>query len=197
MIHTYTAYCPKEKGKNLGWAYNNFMEMVPDDDWVLFLDHDAMFTTPDWYHQIEEIVTIADKPGSKVGLLTACSNRIGNVEQILFDKDSKEAKNHDMYFHRTIGLSKQKTFRTQLTQAKNLISGIILLLPKRVWKEVGGFKDGFLSVDNDIDTKVRSFGYKTYIMTGVYCYHWYRAAPKVGELQGWGYPISTNLPTIM
>ena len=71
-----------------------------------------------------------------------------------------------------------------------------MLFPKRVWLQTAGFKDGFLGVDNDFDKQVRELGYGTYIMKGVYVYHWYRAAPKPGELQGWGYPVSTNLPPI-
>ena len=56
MIHTYIPYAPKTQKLNLGWAYNNFMSLVEEDDWVLFLDHDATFTTRDWYPQIEETI---------------------------------------------------------------------------------------------------------------------------------------------
>jgi len=52
------------------------MAMISDDDWACFLDHDAMFTTLDWYKQIEEIIeelSLGDRP---VGLLTTFTNRI-------------------------------------------------------------------------------------------------------------------------
>lgn len=199
MIHTHVTYAPHHTNKNIGQAYNDFVEMVPDDDWICFLDHDAMFTTDDWYKQLEEIAgMIESKPElqKQIGLLTVLTNRIGNVEQIIFRKDSEEAKNHDMYFHRRWGKSQQKFHRGSLQKATNLISGIVMLFPKRVWLKTSGFKDGFLGVDNDFDKQVRELGYGTYIMKGIYCYHWYRAAPKPGELQGWGYPVSNNLPPI-
>jgi hypothetical protein len=195
MIHTYITYAPSYVDKNIGWAYNNFMKMVPDDDWVCFLDHDAMFTTGDWYKQLEEIVSIAEKtPDNKIGLLTSLTNRIGNEEQIIFKKDSEEAKNHDMYFHRKWGRSQQKYHRTSLQKAKNLISGVVMLFPKKVWLKTNGFKDGFLGVDNDFDQQVRRAGYSTYIMKGVYTYHWYRADANPDGLIGWGYSKESLLP---
>ena len=58
MIHTYIPYAPIDDELNLGKSYNNFMSMVNDDDWVLFLDHDASFTTKEWYKQINKIIEI-------------------------------------------------------------------------------------------------------------------------------------------
>jgi GT2 family glycosyltransferase len=196
MIHTYTPYAPSEKNKNLGWAYNNFMEMVHDDDWVCFLDHDAMFTIPNWYNCLENAISAIEKDFSDIGLLTACTNRIGNVEQLIFKKDSEEAKNHDIYFHRKVGHDLYKEHNLAVSVAKNLISGVMILTSKKVWNATSKFKDGFLGVDNDYDRKVRNAGYKTVIMKGIYLYHWYRAAPSSGELSGWQYPESSKLPPI-
>lgn len=148
--------------------------MIGDDDWACFLDADAMFTTPDYYHQLEEIVNGIESNGLNIGLLTACTNRIGNVEQIVFAKDSKEANNHDIEFHRKVGKAIQKKNGLHLKKCKDPISGVVLLLPKSVWSQTTGFVDGFLSVDNHIDYSVRNLGYDTAIMTGVYVYHWYR-----------------------
>jgi len=197
MIHPYISYAPKEKKKNIGWAYNNFMKMIGEDDWACFVDHDAIFTIPNWYPVLEEVVYEIEngrESNRSVGLLTAVTNRIGNVEQILFSKTSDEAKNHDMYFHRKIGQEQYRKYGLGVLQANNLISGILMLTSKKAWKKSGGFKDGFLGVDNDYDKKIRNAGYRTLILQGIYMYHWYRANPKPGELQGWGYPTSTNLP---
>lgn len=36
MIYTHIPYTPMEHGNNLGYAYNQFMKMLPnDDDWAL------------------------------------------------------------------------------------------------------------------------------------------------------------------
>jgi cellulose synthase/poly-beta-1,6-N-acetylglucosamine synthase-like glycosyltransferase len=172
MLYTCIAY---SKNKNLGKAYNDFMELIPEDDWVCFLDHDAVFTTYDWYMQISNII---DNLPKDVGLLTAVTNRIQSVEQIIFSTDSEEAHNHDMYFHRKIGRQRQREFGATLREVTIGISGIIIVTSKKVWRESGGFNDGFLGVDNNYNIKVVSAGYKTMIMDGVYLYHWYRAAPS-------------------
>ena len=194
MIHTYTCYAPMSMDKNIGATYNKFMGMVNDDDWVCFLDHDAMFTTHAWYKQLEQVVERIEEAKLPIGLLTAVTNRIGNVEQIIFNKISAEAQNHDMYFHRKIGRERMIEFGISGREATNLISGIVMLTSKKAWKETGGFKDGFLGVDNDYDLQVRKAGYKTVILDGLYVYHWYRADGQ--PMQGWQYPVETNLPLI-
>ena len=39
--------------KDLGKAYNACINEHADEDWVAFIDHDAMFTTDDWYLQLQ------------------------------------------------------------------------------------------------------------------------------------------------
>ena len=167
------------------------MTMIPDGDWACFLDHDAMFTTLDWYKQLEEIIeeiSLCDRP---VGLLTTCTNRIGNLEQVIA---GIESQNHDIYYHRKIGRQRQLDHGRSLRECDFLISGIVILISKEVWKKTNGFIDGFLGVDNNIDQQIRALGYKSYIMDGVYCYHWYRADGI--PIQGIGYPKELNLPAI-
>ena len=191
MIHTYIPYAPRSSDKNIGAVYNNFMDMISDDDWACFLDHDAMFTTLDWYKQIEEIIeelSLGDRP---VGLLTTCTNRIGNLEQIIA---GIESQNHDIYYHRKIGRQRQLEYGKSLRECDFLMSGIVILISKKVWKKTNGFIDGFLGVDNNIDQQIRALGYKSYIMDGVYCYHWYRADGI--PIQGIGYPKESNLTAI-
>ena len=56
-----------------------------------------------------------------------------------------------------------------------LLSGVLILVKKSVWKKVGGFKEGeMLSVDNDIHQKVKLAGEKVGLMKGIYVQHWYR-----------------------
>ena len=74
MIVTLIPYCPRSEGKNLGFAYNELMARLHDDDWACFIDHDACFTTPDWYAQLEEITASLNEPC----VLTALANRVGS-----------------------------------------------------------------------------------------------------------------------
>lgn len=191
MIHTYIPYAPKSIDKNIGAVYNQFMNMISDDDWACFLDHDAMFTTLNWYKQLENIVESLSFSNRDARLLTACTNRIGNPEQVV---EGIEAQNHDIYYHRKIGKQRQVEYGSSLRECKILVSGVVILISKETWKQTGGFSDGFLGVDKDIDNKIRELGYKSYIMDGVYCYHWYRADGT--PIQGYDYPEESNLPPI-
>jgi len=178
MIHTYIPYAPKEHEGNLGWAYNNFMEMVGEDDWVCFLDHDATFTTTYWYHQLESII----KEHPTIGAFTAMTNRIGQKEQVI---EYVDKNNHDIDYHRKIGKSIQNKFRSEvkiLDDYNTLLSGVIILINKQTWRKSGGFKHGFLSVDNDFHMRCLDNGIKVGLMLGVYVYHWYRGDGDLSHL---------------
>ena len=185
MIYINIPYVPNGS-KNIGAAYNQFMNLIGDDDWACFLDADAMFVTGDFYKQLEEIII---KPENEnIGMYTACTNRIGNIEQIVFGKKSEEARNHDIEFHREIGKALQNTRRYDLIDCKDPISGVVMLISKKAWSKTKGFADGFLGVDNNMDYQLRNIGYRTCIMLGVYVYHWYRYNYlKVGGLKPNGY----------
>ena len=178
MIHTYVPYCPKDKGQNLGFVYNKFMEMIEEDDWACFLDHDATFTTKHWYHQLDDII----EKYPDVGMFTCMTNRIGNILQKL---ESIDYDNHDIKYHRQIGKHLQNKHMMDLVteHGNHLMSGVLILISKTTWKTVGGFKDGFLGVDNDIHIKCTNHGIKLGIMRGVYLYHWYRGDGDISHLK--------------
>ena len=170
MIYNFIAYAPKGHHKDVGRIYNKYMELLSsDEDWACFLDHDAMFTTTDWFAQLEDI--IAENP--EYGLLSAITNRTGNTEQKVADIDYD---NHDICYHRRIGTMAQEQNGTTVTDVSKTrsISGVVMLVKKAVWRKVGGFKSGFLGVDNDFHRRVVNVGEKVGIMKGVYVYHWYR-----------------------
>jgi GT2 family glycosyltransferase len=170
MIHTYIPYAPKEQGNNLGWAYNNFMEIIPKGDWACFLDHDATFTTRYWYYQLEEVI----RRYPDIGLFTSLTNRIGQQKQVVGGVDRES---HDIAYHRKIGselYNKHYDTVFDFNNPSNLLSGVVILISKDTWKKVGGFIDGFLGVDNDIHSKCLSNNIKVGLMGGVYVYHWYR-----------------------
>jgi hypothetical protein len=56
-----------------------------------------------------------------------------------------------------------------------------MLVRKDLWKEVGGFKSGMLSVDNDFHYKCINKKESVLLMMGVYIYHWYRW-PNYGNI---------------
>ena len=165
-IHNIIAY---SKDGNLGMAYNEAITMVGESDWVCFLDHDAMFTTTDWYSQLYEIL----EANPQYGLFACMTNRI-----FMYYQKFKEISehNHDIKYHRNFGKHIQTQYRTNvmdITQQSSL-SGVLMLISKKTWNTVGGFKDGFLGVDNDMHKKCTKNNINVGLMTGVYVYHWYR-----------------------
>ena len=170
MIVTMIPYCPRSAGTNLGFAYNELMGRLRDDDWACFIDHDACFTTSDWYAQLEEVTTDLPEPC----VLTATTNSVGSRWQLVpgVDRD-----NHAMDYHRRVGHAVQSASRRALRDVthESLMSGVVIFLSKKTWSLLGGFADGFLGVDNAIHQAARDCGCRVYLMEGVYVYHWYRA----------------------
>jgi GT2 family glycosyltransferase len=175
MIYTNIPYTPNEYGTNLGYAYNKFMELLPnDDDWACFLDHDAMFTTSNWYHQLETII----KNNPDVGAFGARTNRVANTFQLV---GNINLMSNDIEYHRNVGKYIQsKYYDDLLCLEKNSTeqfgySGVFILISKKTWKEIGGFKTkGFTEVDNDLRKRLHENKIKFCILNGVYVYHWYR-----------------------
>ena len=153
-------------------AYKRFMNLVPDDDWVCFLDHDASFTTPDWYPQLEEII----ETNPEYGAYTCMMNRVGQQYQI---PQGINPNNHDMKYHRAVGKSLQEKYRTSISPLNNvggrLLSGVLILISKKTWNSINGCPDGFLGVDNEIHRRCIVNNIPVGLINGVYLYHWYRA----------------------
>jgi O-antigen biosynthesis protein len=170
MIVTMIPYCPATRGKDLGFAYNELIGRLRNDDWACFLDHDACFTTPDWYAQLEEITAGL----SGLCVLTAVTNRVGSHWQLAPGVDRND---HAMDYHRRVGRDRQAAARCVVCDvtAASPLSGVVLLLSKATWRQLGGFEPGFLGVDTALHRAVQAQGGRVYLMEGVYVYHWYRA----------------------
>lgn len=175
LIYTHIAYAPDDCEKNLGCAYNSFLELLPnDDDWGCFLDHDAMFTTSNWYHQLNDII----EKNPDVGAFGVRTNRLNSTYQLVGNID---VHNHDIAYHREIGKHLQKKFYKNLLKIDSNteqagFSGVCILIKKSTWKKINGFKeDGFNHVDNDLRYRLEEHNIPFCIMNGVYVHHWYKA----------------------
>lgn len=154
--------------RNLGRAYNEAMALLPEDAWAVFLDHDMMLTTREWYRQIAE--AIAFKPDA--GTFVAVTNRIDAVWQRAQETDRD---NHDIGYHTKIGLDRLKV-RTLLdiTDTKGF-GGVCFALSKAAWRDAGGFANGLLCVDHSIHFGLQRAGRRVYLLEGLYVYHRRRA----------------------
>ncbi len=161
---------PWNSDKNIGKSYNETMSMVEDNDWVCFLDGDAVHTTHFFGTYIESV--IKSNPG--YSLFTCYTNRVNCKWQLA---PNVEWTNNDQSYHRGIGEKLWSENKTSVIDVTNLspLSGVLILIRKKSWELVGGFKeDKMLAIDNDIHTKMKNNKMKVGLMKGIYVQHWYR-----------------------
>lgn len=166
MLITAIAY---DLEKNLGRAYNEIAGRLRPEDHCCFLDHDAVFTTYDWYRQLVEAI----ERYPDAGLFGAVTNRIGNREQI----STGAPVGHDMAAHRAFGAKLMAEHGSNAIDVTNrhLLSGVVMCFPRLASSGLR-FENGFFGVDNDIHRKVRQSGRRIYLLPGLYVQHWYRGA---------------------
>lgn len=155
------AATPFALDRNYGRACNEFMQLLPDYGWGVIMDHDAMFTTPHWYRQISEAV--AFQPSA---MFFAMTNRIASQWQRIGPES-----NHDIAVHRAFGRERLQT-RTLLdiTHTKGA-GGVIMVVSKAAWKEVGGFVPYLYCTDHRMMFAHRDVGRPVYLIEGLYLYH--------------------------
>jgi len=166
---------PWNTEKNIGKAYNDFMELLPnDEDLACFIDADAMLLTTYFGKQLEDIV--AKYP--ECGLFTCTTNRVKNPAQVVPGMwESNDIAVHREYAEMVAGRDYDKVEILNGDKA-GAFSGVMIMIKKSLWKKLGGFKEGMLGVDNDIHIKATEAGEKVYLMKGVYAFHWYRGGDK-------------------
>jgi len=164
---------PYNKEKNIGKFYNDFINLLPnDDDYACFVDGDTIFTTTNYGTIIENVI----KQYPDVGCFTCVTNRVNSKWQI---SPGVDIKNNDIEYHRTYGKKIQDIYSSFCIDVTNenryLLSGVLILIKKKTWLKIGEFKEGgMLGIDNDIHRKIKANNEKLYLMIGVYLYHWYR-----------------------
>lgn len=176
---------PYALDKNLGRAYNEAMALLPnDDDWAIFLDHDILLTTREWYPQIAE--AIAFKPDA--GAFVAVTNRIDAKWKRAQETDPD---NHDVGYHTAVGVARlARRSLLDITETKGF-GGVLFAVSKAAWREAGGFADGLLCVDHSLHFGLQRAGRRVYLMEHVYVYHRRRAF--IGPLPE-GTPRAANCP---
>lgn len=172
----YTFY-PYDVDKNLGRAYNSCMDLLQPDDWAVFVDHDTLFTQVDWNRNLRRVI----EENPEYGLFTGVTNRIGNPMQMAPDVDRE---NHDIAYHIEVGREQEKIREDEVVpyeDNRQPISGFLIIIQKKIWDQIGGAKDGFYGVDNDIHNKCRASGIKSGLIRSLYLYHWYRGQLDLEE----------------
>lgn len=152
---------------NLGRAYNEAMELLGEEDWVVFLDHDAIWTTRRWNAQIRE--AIAAVPDA--GIFTAVQSRGWQDWQRAPELDDC----FDMRKVRRSGTARLAKRTLLDVTAASGIAGVVMAFSKKTWREVGGFVDGMYCVDHGFHFACARAGKRVYVIEGLLVFHWRRA----------------------
>lgn len=161
---TLFAMMPFRDDRNLGAAYNESMRVLPDGAWAAFFDHDMFLTTPHWHRQISE--AIACRPDA--GAFTAVTNRIASPWQRAEEVDPN---NDSVAYHRQIGAARvARRTLLDITGTKGF-GGVVFVISRRAWVEIGGFADGMYCVDHVAHFALVDSGRRNYLIDGLYVYH--------------------------
>jgi len=191
MIYTFIAYAPKEHNRDIAWICNHYMALLPnDDDWACFIDHDAVFTTKTWYHQLNGII----EKNPEFSCFTGMTNKVYASWQI---PPGVDENNHDIVYHREIGARLEAENYGQVLDVTDCseslllpepqapprenapLSDVVLLYKKSAWKEIPFrrfYKEDdrmMYGVDNMLHLDLKKKGRKVGLMTGIYLYHWH------------------------
>ncbi len=165
---------PWNTDKNIGRAYNEMMSLVGDNDWVCFIDGDAVHTSHFFGKRIEDVITA----NPEYSMFTCLTNRIGRPYQIAATVDTIT---NDQYYHRTFGESRWLKYGVDVLDITNRpnLSGMLILIKKSAWVKVGGFKEEkMLTIDGDMHQRIKNSGDRVGLMNGIYVQHWYRGGNR-------------------
>lgn len=154
--------------KNLGRAYNETMDLIPEGDSACIMDYDVQLLTPDAPAIISQYAN--ENPNA---VLTCFANRIHplNTEQLwsgVVDDNSTMTK------HLLIAKKQTKNPHT-VTPVLTHFSGFLFVLPKSIWTNHRFSETGkCLGVDTEWFKKLKSNNIPVLRMNRIYVWHTYR-----------------------
>ncbi len=162
-------FIPYSLEKNIGKAYNQCMSMLKeDDDWGCLTDGDIMFMTPDWGHQLQELVDLHPN----AGIITCMTNRIANKYQRT-GNGSTNILDHYKIAQQRLRVRRGKTHLT-----RRHISGFLMMVKKSTWNEVKfpEIENAILDIDGLFSNAILDAKKDIVIAEGLYVLHYYRWA---------------------
>lgn len=165
---------PARSDRNFGKAINDIVKLLPDDCWVALRDIDTL--PLDHVSFIKQCEDIAN--ADVYGLVSCMTNRLGLKHQLVYGESQKESS---INMINEIEVAKNMAYKygSTVQESSREVAGVMMLFPKSVWLEVGGFKEGGIvfgnqMLDNIFYEAVKSKGHKIGIAIGIYLWHTYR-----------------------
>lgn len=163
---------PFSNEKNIGKAYNEFCENVPDGEWICLRDGDTLFLRSDWGNQIESII---NTHGDEFKLIGCVTNRLRATHQLYRNTFSNDG---DINNHITIANHLYNSFKDQV-EATSYVAGLCMIFNKDTWKNVK-FRENSILFDKQFNSDIREKyrRSKIGIAKGLYLFHLYRWGEK-------------------
>lgn len=159
--------------KNLGKAYNEAMSRIPDDDYAIILDYDAMFLTPNTIPLIDKYV----QANPKAALLTGYAARSHRSSS----QHYPFSNNGNMMSAILVAERLERLPMKTKPLIKN-VTGFFMVIRKSTWNKYK-FKEGpfCLGVDTDYWMQLVIGGEQMLLMETVYVWHTYRLRNGIGD----------------
>ena len=163
---------PGASDKNFGKAINDLIEFLPDEDWICLRDIDTLpLHHRVLFKQCEEIAERGDY--DLVGCMT---NRLGITYQL---HDGKLSEDFNIKNHIAIANDRYKKYGSKVIESPGTVAGIFMLFSKKIWEDVGRFREGGIRINGSFldyvfNEQVKKAGGKIGIAPGIYMFHIYR-----------------------
>jgi hypothetical protein len=163
---------PGHSNKNIGKAINDLIRGLPLTDWVCLRDIDTLpMSHKTFFAQCEKIAM-----NGKADLVSCVTNRLGLKYQLYKGEFSENA---DINYHVEIGEKLANQYDSEVEIINDTIGGLMMLFSVRLWRDLGGFPEGAISIDGKFfdwhfSNAVLEKGYKIGIAKGIYLFHLYR-----------------------
>lgn len=154
---------PHRADINIGKAYNDDIELVPDDAWIVITDSDACFLNP---HDKNKIPKLIMDFGNDYDLIGCLTNRIGSNHQCYEGKFSNEM---NLMRHKEIAM---QDLPHEIVPGG--VAGFFMLFSKETWNKVGGFKEKTIATDTAFNRLVEGAGGRCGVYQGIVMLHGYR-----------------------
>lgn len=179
---------PYRADKNLGKAYNEVFEKLPNESALCIRDYDTLWLTHDYNKHLDEYHRMHPN-----AVLTCFTNRVSplSVPQLL---SGRVDQSRDIALHirqaeklRKKYLEPPTPFGSAIYMATEItrdISGMMMVIPRSVWLQYPFPEDKLcLGVDTFWGREIRAAGIKILRMDGLYLWHSYRLLNGIHDKQ--------------
>lgn len=160
--------------KDLGYAYNQSISLIPDGDHVCLRDYDTLFLSPNTPNIIQKYVD--EYPNA---VLTCYTNRVSELSKKQLWRN-QVSHNTDILHH--IDIAESIETNMTVSPINSFISGCLMVLSKETWKKHPFAETGkCLGVDTEWSNRILARGVQILRMNAIYIFHTYRLKKGVAD----------------